>query len=302
MSGYAHGWDHEGLFDALLLCAKKKVKYPYAQFAGRDDLEAIAELGCKTFGEYAFSVEKFRSLHRVNPKILLIVKDKKSGLIKGYLDIMPLKADFVEQLKAGKKTESDLMPSDLFSEKELKEGGRGAVYLAAVVLRNSVQPTKNGKSKRGLDPFLPRLILAGMERLQQIAILNPGLSNIFALEYVETDGTKPATNLLNGFGFQLAGKSKEGYSAYNLSLPQCYRNMENIFTAVAEAREKHIQQLRHKKKKTTVAISISVVIAASMILAKMLGAPKSSFVELGLGFIANALWYVAQLFLPAKSS
>src|SRR5262249_40577632 len=114
MDGQASGARRQPRFRVLTAFARK-AGYPFAQVARRADLEAITRLGCLSFGASAFGFDKFRALHRVNPNILWVVKSSE-GVIEGYLDIIPLKAGFAQELIAGKKRESDLEPSNLLNE------------------------------------------------------------------------------------------------------------------------------------------------------------------------------------------
>src|SRR4029077_2281995 len=179
MRGYARGEGRESLIHNLVLFARKN-KYPYAQVAHWSDLKAIAELSCLNFGTSGFSLAKFQPLYRVNPKILWIVTDK-NVVIQGCFDIQPIKEAFARDLKSGIKRESDLTPSDIFSEGELRDEVRGSIYLAGLIMRSA------SESVRGPDRTFCRLVLAGMERIQNIAASTPGLSDVLALAYQKND-------------------------------------------------------------------------------------------------------------------
>jgi len=262
MRGYARGEDRQSLVHNLVLFARKN-KYPYAQAAHWSDLKAIAELSCLNFGTSGFSLAKFQSLYRVNPNILWIVKDK-NGVIQGCFDIQPIKAAFAQELKSGSKRESDLTPSDLFSEKELKEGLGGCIYLAGLIVRSASERV------RGPDRTFCRLVLAGMERVQNIAAATPGLSDVLALAY-QTNGGEPgpATPYLIRFGFREVGKSKEGYSAHVLSSDMSYGGLEDVFSAIAAARQRHERKSRAKRRMAGgIAISALLLLAVTILMKK----------------------------------
>lgn len=294
MSGYARGEDRQSLVHNLTLFAHKH-KYPYAQFARKRDLNAIAELGCLCFGASAFSLEKFRSLYRVNPKILLVVKDD-NGMLKGYFDIMPVKAAFAEDLKSGKKREIDLSPSDLFSAKELREGHAGCIYLAALVTRSSSERNK------GPDRTFCKLVLAGMERIQQITMTNPSLSDLLALAYQEKDGVPgPANPYLTRFKFQETGKSQEGYSAHLLRSGAHYGGLEEVFSTISLVREKHARVNRAKKRIAAGAIFSALLIIVATILLRKSELTRTFIMELGIGVAAAVIGLILEPFLKLRS-
>jgi hypothetical protein len=294
MSGYARGEDRKSLIHNLSQFARRH-KYPFAQFASKRDLKAISELGCLCFGPSAFSLEKFRSLYQTNSRLLLVVKGE-DGILKGYFDIMPVKAAFVEDLKAGRKREIDISPSDIFTEKELKTGDAGSIYLAALVLRSSSQRNK------GPDRTFCKLVLAGMERIQQISIANPKLSDLFALAYQETSGVPgPATPYLIRFGFQESGTSQEGYSVHELNSGAHYGGLEEVFSTLSVVRKKHERLNRGKMRLAAGAIFSALLIVVATVLMRKSELTRTFMMELGVGVAAAVIGLILEPFLKLRS-
>jgi len=168
------------------------------------------------------------------------------GVIKGYVDILPVKEQFADGLIAGSKKEADITPSDLIGERQIKEGHNGYIYVAAIVAREA-QTVNPGE--RGVDRTFSKLVLATIHRLQDVLPINPSLSKILALSYQKTSEDKgAATDYLLEFGFTQVGKSSDGYPAYLLNMGRGHHGFEKVFSASSIVRERWQHKNRRRRK------------------------------------------------------
>jgi hypothetical protein len=212
----------------------RRADYPYAEPAAEHDLPPIAELGQLSFGEGAFSIAKFRSLIAVNSHILWKVRGK-NNVLKGYMDLMPLREDFAHGLKSGVKRESDVQPSDLLSESEIDQAQGGYIYLAAVVVDSALKASDHRPTG---DRTFAKLMATALDRMQLIRARNPKIANVLAISWPRRNGRAgEATPYLERLGFKEVGCSGEGCRVYELNLDHDTR-FTDVFLEISRRRQK----------------------------------------------------------------
>lgn len=210
--------------------------YPFAGAVKRESvLRQVVELGVMAFGGTAFSKEKFRSLLRVNPKILLVVRDD-TGKVQGYADVIPVRQEFGDSLLSGRKKEADIEAGDVLPERELSTAAGGYVYVAAFVTRSALQRARTKAPK--LDLTFQKLVWAALERVLEISTSNPAITKAIALAYETPDHTAaPGLTFLERFQFEEQGRSAEGFPVFVFDL--------NSHTGIFARHFDHIGELRH---------------------------------------------------------
>jgi hypothetical protein len=141
-----------------------------------------------------------------------------------------------------------------------------------------------------------------MERIQQIAITNPRLSDLLALAYQKKNSIPgPATPYLTRFGFRETGMSQEGYSVHLLPSGAHYGGLEEVFSTISKVREKHAHVRRGKRRLAAGAIFSALLITVATILAKKSELTRAFVMELGIGVAAAVIVLILEPFLKLRS-
>jgi hypothetical protein len=220
-------------------------KYPYAELAKENDLRNISEMGSTAFGPLAFPENKFKSLFKINSKIVWRVVDKK-GWTKGYVDIWVVKEDFGNDLIGGRKRESDVQPGDILAENQLSDAAGGFIYIAALVNCDAFKSKEsNGEElkRRGLGSTFDKLALATFDRVGQIYGQNPRLSKIIFMADLLADGSPgPGARYLKDFGFEEISTSLDGCPVNLLDLHEERGRFADLLERIRKRREQADQQ------------------------------------------------------------
>lgn len=243
--------------------------YPFAQLAGRrSDLEQIVNLGRLFFGADAFSREKFEGLLGRNDRILWVVK-RADGVVRGYLDMIPISKEFGRALLAGEKKEADITPGDVIVEETLRTVSSGYVYLATIMTRSAVMASKaQERSGRGPDRTFIRLVWAAIERVVQISIQNPHLSRIIAIGYrLRTGELAPGVAYLPLFGFRQIETSPDGHPVFLLDLDD-NGFLRPAFAAVSDLR---VRFSKRRRRQVTGMVALVLVGVISALIAMAIG-------------------------------
>jgi hypothetical protein len=226
--------------------------YPFAESVYREsDLEEVVSLGWNAFGSSAFNTQKFKSLLNANGKLLLAVRGP-GRRIEGYVDIIPLRPEFAQGLISGARKESDIQPSDIISEGDVKNVTSGYIYLAAFVTRGALGASgASARHKRKIDLTFPKLVWAAMERAMEIATTNPAFTNVIALAYSE-----PGLRYLQRLGFDEIGHSSDGLRAFLMDITRKSNEAQGAFAAISDLR----LRFRRRRRRRVALYSLAAIV------------------------------------------
>jgi hypothetical protein len=218
--------------------------YPYAEIVPKGDLSSISALGRMCFGQHSFTVNKFKSLLAVNPYILWRVKGHKNTF-EGYLDILPVKTDFADALISGRKRESDLQPSDVIPENQIRDDQDGVIYIAGVVVSAALQKQV---SQAEVERVSAKLAVAALDRIQHISTRSGGFSRVAIMPYQRGgEGRWSVIPHLEKLGFHRVGTSGEDCPVYQLDLHGRHE-LADIFVSIHRRRGAAQQRKAAKTK------------------------------------------------------